>query len=71
MLANRLLDAINKPVDVLGHSVPVSVSIGVVVAPEHGTSSLELMKNIYLALHAAKAAGRRTVAIYNAETMPG
>ena len=64
-LAHRIMTAVNHPVDVLGHSVPVSVSIGVVVAPEHGTSSLELMKNIYLALYAAKAAGRHRVSVYD------
>lgn len=67
MLAKRLLKAVNQPVEILGHSIPISVSIGVVVAPEHGTSALELMKNIYLALYAAKAAGRRTVMVYDPE----
>lgn len=71
LLAKRLLAAINQPVEILGQTIPVSVSIGVVVAPEHGTSSLELMKNIYLALYAAKAAGRKTLAVYNAQSMAG
>jgi len=67
MLAKRLLKAVNQPVEIPGHSIPISVSIGVVVAPEHGTSSLELMKNIYLALYAAKAAGRHTIVVYDPE----
>lgn len=67
MLAKRLLKAVNQPVEILGNSIAISVSIGVVVAPEHGTSSLELMKNIYLALYAAKAAGRHTVMVYDPE----
>jgi diguanylate cyclase (GGDEF)-like protein len=66
-LSKRLLRAINKePLDILGHKIPVSASIGVVLAPEHGTSSLELIKNVYFALSAAKAAGRATHAVFEA-----
>jgi diguanylate cyclase (GGDEF)-like protein len=66
-LTKRLLRAISKPYHVLGHEIPITASIGVALAPEHGTSSLELMKNVYLALYAAKAAGRDTHAVFEAD----
>jgi diguanylate cyclase (GGDEF)-like protein len=66
-LTQRLLRAIGKPYHVLGHEIPITASIGVALAPEHGTSSLELIKNVYLALYAAKAAGRDTHAVFEAD----
>jgi diguanylate cyclase (GGDEF)-like protein len=63
-LTKRLLRAIREPFDILGHRISISASIGVVLAPQHGTSSLELIKNVYLALSAAKAAGRATHTVF-------
>ncbi len=63
-LTKHMLRAISAPCHVLGYDLLITASVGVVLAPEHGTSSLELMKNIYLALYAAKAAGRNTHAVF-------
>lgn len=63
-LTKRLLRAIREPFDVLGHRLSISASSGVVIAPQHGSTSLELIKNVYLALSAAKAAGRATHAVF-------
>jgi diguanylate cyclase (GGDEF)-like protein len=70
-LTKRLLRAISEPSRVLGHEISTSASIGVVLAPEHGTSSLELIKNVYLALYAAKAAGRDTHRIFETRRADG
>jgi diguanylate cyclase (GGDEF)-like protein len=66
-LAKRLLRAISEPYHILGHEISISASIGVVLAPKHGTSSLELIKNVYLALYAAKAGGRGTHTMFDEE----
>jgi len=63
-LTKRMLLAVKEPFDILGHKISISASIGVVLAPEHGRSSLALMKNVYVALYAAKAAGRATHAVF-------
>jgi diguanylate cyclase (GGDEF)-like protein len=63
-LTKRLLGVFTEPFDVLGHKISVTASIGVVLAPAHGTSSLELMKNVYHALSEAKAAGRATHTVF-------
>ncbi len=64
-LTKRMLQAVAEPFDIDGHEIFISASCGVVLAPQHGTSSLELIKNVYFALAAAKAAGRATHAVFN------
>jgi len=63
-LTKRLLATLNGPHDVLGQAVEIGASIGVVLAPEHGTSADDLMKNVDQALYDAKLAGRGTFAIF-------
>ncbi len=63
-LAKRLLGAVSAPHDVLGNEISIGASIGVVLAPEHGTNAEELMKNVDLALYKAKNAGRGTYAFF-------
>jgi diguanylate cyclase (GGDEF)-like protein len=46
-----------------GHRVPVTISIGVAVYPEHGTDSDALMLAADRALYAAKSGGRNRVVI--------
>ena len=56
--ANKLLSAVAAPYDIDGHQLHIGTSIGVVLAPEHGTSVDQLVKNADLALYRAKAEGR-------------
>ncbi len=59
-LATRIFDAIRAPYDCLGHQVTTDASIGVALAPQHGTDLHQILKNADLAMYAAKSAGRRT-----------
>ena len=59
-LAIRALDTIRAPYDCLGHQVTSDASIGVALAPQHGTNLDQILKNADLAMYAAKSAGRRT-----------
>jgi diguanylate cyclase (GGDEF)-like protein/PAS domain S-box-containing protein len=56
--ANRLLAAVAAPYDVDGHHLNIRTSIGIALAPEHGTDVDQLMKNADLALYKAKSEGR-------------
>ena len=58
--ANRLLQAVAAPYEVDGHHLEVGTSIGITLAPEHGTDADQLVKNADLALYRAKAEGRNT-----------
>jgi diguanylate cyclase (GGDEF)-like protein len=67
-LTQRLLTAIRAPRHVLGHDLTIGASIGVVLAPQHGATAEELMRNVDLALYSAKAAGRGTFAVFEKVT---
>jgi predicted signal transduction protein with EAL and GGDEF domain len=59
-LATRIFDAIRTPYECLGHQVTTDASIGVALAPQHGTDLHQILKNADMAMYAAKSAGRRT-----------
>ena len=65
-LAQRALDAIRAPYDCLSHQVTSDASIGVALAPLHGTNVDQILKNADLAMYAAKSAGRRTWRFFEA-----
>jgi diguanylate cyclase (GGDEF)-like protein len=66
-LAVRLLKVLNAPFRVLGHTVQVGASIGVIMAPEHGTDPDSLLKKADIALYRVKSGGRGDYAIYRPE----
>jgi diguanylate cyclase (GGDEF)-like protein len=59
-IATQVLDTIRAPCDCLGHQVASDASIGVALAPQHGTDLDQILKNADMAMYAAKSAGRRT-----------
>jgi diguanylate cyclase (GGDEF)-like protein len=59
-LVKRVFNAIRAPFECLDHQVTSDASVGVAVAPQHGTDLDQILKNADLAMYAAKAAGRRT-----------
>ncbi len=52
--ARSLLTALTRPVDLDGHQVEVGGSIGVALAPEHGTETSTIFKRADLAMYDAK-----------------
>ena len=59
LVADKIIKAINVPVQVTGHTLNVSTSIGIAVYPVNGTDDVqELMKKADKAMYAAKSAGR-------------
>ena len=56
--AKKLLSAVAVPYDIDGHQLNIGTSIGIALAPEHGNSVDQLVKNADLALYKAKAEGR-------------
>ncbi len=59
-LMTRVFDAIRDPYECLGHQVTTDASIGIALAPQHGSDLDQILKNADLAMYAAKSAGRRT-----------
>ncbi len=64
-LALRINQAIAEPFDLNGVEANVGTSIGIALAPEHGTEPEELLRNADLALYSAKANGRNDFRIYD------
>jgi diguanylate cyclase (GGDEF)-like protein len=57
-LAGRLLEAVAAPYHLDGQQLNIGTSIGIALAPEHGTEVDQLLKNADLALYKAKSEGR-------------
>ncbi|MGP0090126.1 MAG: EAL domain-containing protein [Xanthobacteraceae bacterium] len=67
ILANRLLENISAPYDLDGHKVIVGTSIGIAMAPDHGTRADELLRNADLALYKVKSNGRNGYRFFERE----
>jgi diguanylate cyclase (GGDEF)-like protein len=65
-LAKRVLASVSKPYNILGQSITISASLGIVRAPAHGRTADELLKNADIALYNVKSAGRRGFELYRA-----
>jgi diguanylate cyclase (GGDEF)-like protein/PAS domain S-box-containing protein len=60
-VAEKIVAACARPVEVAGHPLTVTISIGIAVYPVDGTDDVEgLMKKADMAMYAAKEAGRNT-----------
>jgi diguanylate cyclase (GGDEF)-like protein/PAS domain S-box-containing protein len=57
-LAQEIITALSQPYHIDGQTVVIGASVGIALAPEHGTEAKELIRNVDLALYAAKDAGR-------------
>lgn len=57
-LAEAIIAALSQPYLVDGQSVVIGASVGIALAPSDGTTSELLIRNVDLALYAAKDAGR-------------
>ena len=59
-IAQKVLKAIADPIDVEGHRLYATASIGIAVYPEDGLDAETLLKNADNAMYRAKAEGRNT-----------
>ncbi|WP_233999772.1 EAL domain-containing protein [Porphyrobacter sp. TH134] len=63
-LAQEIIASLSQPYSLEGQSVVIGASVGIALAPEHGANSDELIRNVDLALYAAKDAGRGVYRFY-------
>lgn len=68
-LALRIIHTISQPFDLNGHQAVVGTSIGIAMAPEHGTVPEDLLKKADLALYDVKANGRNDFRIFQARML--
>lgn len=62
--AGQLLASLQQPLDVLGHELHISTSIGLARYPVDGEDVIELIRNADAALYEAKKAGGHQSALY-------
>jgi diguanylate cyclase (GGDEF)-like protein/PAS domain S-box-containing protein len=63
-IANKLLVTLARPLEIAGHEITTTVSIGVSVYPDDGTDTDELLKNADIAMYKAKEAGKNNCQFY-------
>jgi diguanylate cyclase (GGDEF)-like protein len=64
VVAEKILQALNKPFEVAQHSLNISSSIGIAVYPQHGTDEKLLLINADIAMYHAKKDGRNNAQFY-------
>jgi diguanylate cyclase (GGDEF)-like protein len=67
ILALKLVEALAVPYELDGNEIIVSISIGIALAPDDGTSPAQLLKNADMAMYRAKADGRGTRRFFEPE----
>jgi diguanylate cyclase (GGDEF)-like protein/PAS domain S-box-containing protein len=63
-IANATLKAIQTPFEIDGETLQIGVSIGIALAPHHGTRPDQLLRNVDLALYRAKETGRDSYCLF-------
>ncbi len=64
-LASRISKLIAQPFQLPGHQVEIGTSIGIAIAPQHGSDQEQLLKKADLALYRSKSAGRDCFTLYD------
>jgi diguanylate cyclase (GGDEF)-like protein len=64
-IATRIIEIINKPMDLGGTSISVGVSIGISVHSTDNHSTDQLMNNADTAMYVAKKSGKNTYRFFN------
>ncbi len=63
-VANKLLVTLARPMEISGHEITATVSIGVSIFPDDGSDADELLKNADIAMYKAKEAGKNNCQFY-------
>ncbi len=66
-VAERMLEVLRKPFDVLGTECFVTASVGVAVFPRDGDSVYELLRNADVAMYSVKQKDKNAKAVYHPE----
>ncbi|MBK9445057.1 MAG: EAL domain-containing protein [Betaproteobacteria bacterium] len=67
MVAERIVEVLAKPVEVMGHSLRASSSIGISLYPDDGHDAQTLMKSADTAMYTAKSRGRNNFQFFSPE----
>lgn len=65
-VANRIVNSVSEPAEILGKVLQIGVSIGIAMFPSDGHTSVELIRNADAAMYSAKSRGRNNISFYSA-----
>lgn len=65
VVANKILKRLSEPMQISGHQLVITASIGVTSIPNDGSDPAALMKNADLAMYRAKERGRNNYQFYS------
>ncbi|MBS1197677.1 MAG: diguanylate cyclase domain protein [Proteobacteria bacterium] len=68
-IVHRLQDVMSKAFEIEKHLIPITVTIGAAIAPEHGRDISTLLKHANIALQAAKRQGRGSSCFFNPDLL--
>jgi diguanylate cyclase (GGDEF)-like protein len=64
-VAKKILSSVQRPFQIDGNDLYISVSIGIAIYLEHGSDSASLLKHAELAMYSAKDQGKNRYAFYD------
>ena len=64
-IADHLIDCVSKPIQIPGHTLVITPSMGIAIAPDHGIVPEDLLTRADTAAYAAKADGRNRSRMYD------
>lgn len=65
MLAEKLLESLIEPYEIMGNTLSISASIGIAVFPDHGDDMESLIKHSDIAMYHAKQQGGNHCSLYS------
>ncbi len=66
-IATKLIDSLRVPVDIEGHEIHISGSVGISIFPDDANDPEALLKNADMAMYHAKAMGKNGYQLFSAE----
>ncbi len=64
-IADKILNAFAEPFEIENSRIPITVSLGIAIYPDHGVETDELLKNADIAMYKAKELGKNRYVIYD------
>ena len=65
MVAQRIMDGLMRPLNLAGHEVVITPTIGIAIFPEDGDNREALFRNADTAMYSAKRRGKNRFQLYN------
>lgn len=67
LIAKRIVKELNTPIEIRGHKLFITTSIGIAIYPIDGKTSPELLKNADKAMYKAKESGKNRFVFYDSQ----